>query len=79
VSTDKAVAPPLRVEVDVVRDVPVPLAMGVAAPVGAKVAVGLERQELAAALAAEEVVGAAGFTVPLPANEHAAGLRLLDS
>jgi len=43
----------------------------VPAPVGTKVALGLEMQELAAAFAADALVGALGLTVPLPAKLQA--------
>ena len=66
-------------DVDVGWVVPLALAGGAAAPVGTNVAEGSERQELAAALAAETEVGAWGFTVPFPAKEQEAGLRLLAS
>ncbi len=50
-----------------------PEAVGVLvpAPVGTKVALGLEMQELAAAFAADALVGAFGLTVPLPAKLQA--------
>ena len=41
------------------------------APVGTKVALGLEMQELAAAFAADALVGAFELTVPLPAKLQA--------
>jgi hypothetical protein len=58
VSIDTAIAPLRRVDVDVGWVVPLTLAGGAAAPVGTNVAEGSERQELAAALAAETEVGA---------------------
>ena len=51
----------------------------VAGVVGVKTADGFERQELAAAFAADTVVGALGLTVPLPAKLQACGLRFCDS
>jgi hypothetical protein len=47
--------------------------------VGVKTADGFERQELAAAFAADTVVGALGLTVPLPAKLQACALRFCDS
>jgi hypothetical protein len=70
--------PPLAVELDPPGDVPLAV-LPLEGAVGTKVALGLDTQEVAAALAAEVVAGATGLTVPFPAKLQAWPSRLLSS